>query len=644
VPDSIDEFSLEGIRRGVNFYFPGAIPLPRSIAAVFAWQASNSFSLSGIKNGDLVLVLDNGPDGGTITPLIGSHSSAQNKVLPESKGILWERHPSIPITATPTTKLAQKVLEKLGSPLPRVIANLLGFEGLSDERNALSFVDENWQWYNLSSKIKELLHEEGVNNRITLDDINHALTCIPGVHHDRKIFLLTVGKSINLPETTGRSTCLREPISLTEGGHTLSHWQHRAGELPLWRDHLPELSIEALINGHWDRFFIVKDATVTPQKGKQVQIPVKESFTLQAGKEHYTFPLHQGTGGRKLKYMVYLKCSAFPLKRDTVCHLKMTYTYGADDPYELVFESVNPAEAEFKYVRTEWREFQHDDASNPIFPQFPKRYEWSELQSFPRKEGRSSDLLDWIKRDLSYIGLIATNGRCTSSINSPWKTDKNGLKYCFTVDGTLLHQDGFEPKLKELLNYGDKVSYYKIGYNNRCKGVDITVNETSPQRCFLHKSIRFPMLTVWSHSRSLSDLEMPQDFRMALTKGISDCLLILQRSDLPQSIRMEAFFFLSCLHKNTPAEISQLLVTKFSQISSNINDMMQYFDFITISIGGCEVEWQKKLLDQVINIIEYGNNESSSIGLQMLSIAIWRSEELIKKLSNTEIEVITSKL
>jgi hypothetical protein len=66
------------------------------------------------------------------------------------------------------------------------------------------------------------------------------------------------------------------------------------GDMTLWRDHLPALSIEVQSDkGYKVNFYLVKDATVTPQRGRTVDIPVEEWFTLPAGQTHYRFPCNR---------------------------------------------------------------------------------------------------------------------------------------------------------------------------------------------------------------------------------------------------------------------------------------------------------------------------------------------------------------
>lgn len=644
VPDAVDEFSLEGIRRGVNFHFPGALPLPRSIASVFVWQGSQSFSRAGIADGDVVLVADNGPGGASITPLVAFRDEALSKALPESKGIYWERHPSLPMANLSPIALARQALERDGCLQSEKIAELMGFEGLLDDSGEISFVAESGAWYNLSTEICTLLAELGRRNAIRSKDVDAALACIPGIESSAKVFLLCATLSLGEPEKMGQVTWVRQPGSLTAGGQLLSQWQKRAGEISLWRDHLPELSIEVSVDGRWDRFFLVKDAMVVPRKGRRVEIPVREQFTLSAGKKEYFFPLQQGSGGRKLKYKVYLKCAAFPLKRDTVCHLKMTYTYGADDPYELVFVPVASEDTEFRSVRAEWRELQPSDEGEPIFPHFPKCPEWAEYMSFPRKDGRPSNLLNWLGLWLGDVDCIVQFGRCTSTINSAWKVDqRTNCRYCFTSDNVRLYEDAFDEKPRQLPSYGEAVSFYKIVNGTWAKGKDITVGEAQPQRCFLKKG-RFPARVIWSHSRSLSDPGMPSDFRDLVRNGVDNCLSILRNASLPEVLKNEIIYFLCCLHRDSPEGLVRQLATRLAKSPTDLSFWRKNCVSVANAIGDGDLDWQKDLVDGVMGAIENKNHEISSMGLMIMGIALWRSERLLHTLSYETVSVIAANL
>lgn len=56
LPDCIDDFEIETLRKSINFYFRDTEPLPRSIAVVLAWQASTKFKQYRIKKEYIILV------------------------------------------------------------------------------------------------------------------------------------------------------------------------------------------------------------------------------------------------------------------------------------------------------------------------------------------------------------------------------------------------------------------------------------------------------------------------------------------------------------------------------------------------------------------------------------------------------------
>jgi hypothetical protein len=645
VPDAINEFSLENIRRSLNFYFPESAPLPRSIAGIFAWQASKGFMQSDIQQGDIVLVTENSFAGIVLTPVVGFVSPELSESLPESKGVHWERHPSMVIKGDSVVDVVKRVLDKEDWPLSQEIADLFGFTGLTDELDSLSWIDPEMEWYSLPSDFRDRLRQEVGQNRIQSDDIDKAIKTIPGKRKKNNVFLLPLDNSFKKPKKKDSNIWLGSAWSLTKGGQTLNEWQLKAGDIPLWRDHLPELSIRVPIDGRWGQFFLVKEATVTPQKGKKVRIPVKESFTLRSGKPHYQFPLLQGTGGQELHYMAYLKSSAFPLQKDTVCNLKMTYTYGADDSYELNFIPKHPNKARFNSIRVEWRELRHSNTAELMFPGFPDPHEWEELKTFPRKNGRPSDLFEWIKQELGKVRSIAEFGRCKGIIESEFREDRYGKKFWFADDDTFLHQNSFEAELDELPSVGDVVTYYKIkNHDGKFQGVDITVGNVPPRKCFLTRNLRFPVLTVWDHAHSLSEVQVPDRFRQIIQEGVKDALYLISRDDTYQNLKDELFFFLSCLHKDTPNEVSSTLMKILQDSETSVRPLEHYFRNIAYSIGDCTMEWQIRLLEKVLFFIKGNDSYRSTIGLQVLSIAIWRTEQLIFRFSQKEIHLIVENL
>jgi len=659
VPDSISEFSLENIRRNINFYFPESVPLPRSIAVVFAWQASDSFKKSRFKRGDCVLVLEVTGARVSITPLIGCKAKENDlqKAVPATKGFYWERHPSIVMKVNSPVDDLCKALQKNGCQIGEEIAEVWGRTGIEDDCSKLSWVDEKDNWYTFSS------NPNLPDIRIKWADV---LSAIKGIAN-KSLFLATIGEyseQVQFDHLPKNVVNLRSPSSLVSGGQILRQWQLQAGDFPLWRDHLPQLLFKDIVYskngwGFWGHFELVKDTSITPQKGERVQIPVKESFTLPAGQPHYKFPLLQGAGGQELQYMAYLKSSAFPLSQDTVCSLIMTYTYGADDPYELKFIPNNPDDAGFKSVRVEWRELRHSEMAEGIFPGFPAHYEWRDFESFPGEDGKTSNLLTWIEKELHKIASIrrfiddeiaTDNDRLYDDDLSylEWKKDRNENSFCIINyddwGSVFIHETNYEQFdiNAEAISFDLQSNRDREGYIAR----NITTGKTLPidtvQR--LRKSIRFPVFTVWNQAHALSEVEVPDWFRQSMQEGVEDALYLIGQDNIPQNLKDELFFFLSCLHKDTPKEVSLKLMQILEDSENNVKQLERYYRHIANAIGDCELEWQTSLLEKILFFIKSGDSYESSLGLQILSIAIWRTEQLVFRFSQTEIHLLVGNL
>src|SRR5690606_24305623 len=95
VPDWGNDFDLEGIRKSVNFYFDESTPLPKSIAAIFAWQSSKKFIQDKVEEKDFILVMDSFDGGISITPVQAKYNKELAEILPDTQGISWERHPTV---------------------------------------------------------------------------------------------------------------------------------------------------------------------------------------------------------------------------------------------------------------------------------------------------------------------------------------------------------------------------------------------------------------------------------------------------------------------------------------------------------------------------------------------------------------------
>ncbi len=658
VPDWGNDFDLEGIRKSINFYFEQSAPLPKSIAVIFAWQSSNRFVQDKVRENDFVLVVDSFDGGISITPIQAIYQQGLIAILPKTYGISWERHPAfIRKNAKLYTGMVRN-LDKDECIASKELIHLFGFDGLASDSGEVSFVKDD-HWYHLPCSIREALTQDLDLNIL----LNYAISeCLNSTNRDFRgvnVFILPLEDTIKKPKQLNTNyNWIYKTFNTVLGGQTLNRWQEEADDIALWRDHLPELSIKVPSDkGYNVNFYLVKDATVTPQRGKTVKIPVEESFTLPAGQTHYSFPLQQqGKGNTELQFVAYLKSPAFPLKEDVTCKLEMTYTYGADDPYKLKFIPLEPAQAGFKSIQVEWRPVSEDEAidlENLPVPDFPARKSWSDFQKFPKEDGKDfSDLLDWLEQEMERIFDIESffAGEDSDRIYDDdvidhwnWKEDRKGKQFCYLeydFGDVFFHESNFEkfdPDAEDI-SFDVEEQRDRDGYVAR----HVTLGKSIPKKTIDHfkKSLRFPALTIWNHGHSLSESDVPDHFRNTLFKGIQEILSIIKSENIPATLKEELFLFLCCLHKDAPEEI---VGTKLLSYVKDKRLLQKYDRNIAFAIGNAELLWQQELLQEVIQLINK-KGQTRSISMEILSIAFWRSKELILTLTEKKLETINREL
>lgn len=676
VPDWGNDFDLEGIRKSVNFYFDDSTPLPKSIAAIFAWQSSKKFVQDRVREKDFVLVVDSFDGGISITPVQAIYQKELGEILPETQGMSWERHPTVIIPNRGIHTAMVRNLDRNGCQTSEELLHLFGFDGLANDSGEVSFVKDD-HWYHLPGSIREALTQDLDLNILSNDAISD---CLNSTNRDCRgvgVFILPLEDTIRKPDVRMDYKWLGSAWSPIKGCQTLNRWQEEVGDIALWRDHLPELSIRIVRDGLFENFYLVKDATVTPQRGRTVNIPVEESFTLPAGQTHYSFPLQQGEGNKELQFVAYLKSPAFPLKKATACKLKMTYTYGADDPYELKFIPLDSAEAGFKSIRVEWRsasEGEAADLENLPVPDFPARKSWSDFQQFPKEDGKSfSDLLDWCCSKIAGLNDLISfdyEQEFKSILNKrkvgylEWgTTDRTGKYYCrVNVDGVSVfcHSSQFIEAVDENSLYEGCPVYLDVFTNEKGpSGSNISFSESLPSLLqekaqdtinrklsrtmeYAEKgifSLRFPALTIWNHGHSLSESDVPDHFRNAIFEGTQKIISIIESENMPDTLKEELFFFLCCLHKDAPGIVGSRLLDAVKDKKL----LRRYYKNIAFAIGNAELPYQQKLLENVIDPID-NEGLTRSITMEVLSIAFWRSKTLINKLTKEDLVALSGGL
>ncbi|GIW92913.1 MAG: hypothetical protein KatS3mg110_0954 [Pirellulaceae bacterium] len=594
-PDSVNDFELEILRRNLNGRFPQAEPLPRSVAALF-----EKIKYSQVKNeGHSVVVVDTIGRVTCVTKFIAKFDSQLKKCLPETQGFYWERCPPVILSSQEITQAAE-----------------------AQPPYDMFTVDRHGNWHSPTPPSQT----EPIN--------------LSSLKSDARIGQFAF--------------CIHVTGSPVVGGMRFQALQARAGDIPLWRDQIPELSIKVLKDGRYQSFYLVsRGTTVKPVRGLSVPIPVRERFTLPAGKPFYQFPLHQGAKTNEIRFSARLDSPAFPLKKSTECELHLTFRYGADDPYTLVFV---PLDTSFPPVRATWQRTAEQTITNALAPAYPQPMSWKDLHSVPKPGTQeTSDLLEWflsatkqLDRDL----VIRPGHRTVGEIIKEWRLDRNGTHYSFARDiksGTqvFIHEKNFvHGVIFSQFRKGDQVSFEMIeGKDGRCWGSRIAGPDYTEETRLRHldddatrtvcdnirKRLYFPVISIWKDARSVSDLQCPRSFAKHAKEAILSLSALLEYNGLPHPIRRELLFLLACMHKDTTEQCIQWITRQVEE--ADIRDARA----IAFALGDLSEQWQQSIFRTLAA-------RPDRMTVTVFAYAIWRSPIFVEYFTLGELEMILAAL
>lgn len=591
IPDFLNDFELEVIRRNLNARFPGAEPLPRSVAAVFA-----QIDYAKICDGFAVVVVDGSGGKISATKLLAKFENDLKKRLPDTRGFYWERCPPVIITS---------------SEIEKPYGN--GYD--------ITTVDAQGKWHDANRPEKPQLVDTSLLRR------------------DSRIGQFS--DYINLTES---------PVV---GGIRLLSLQQRAGDIPLWRDQIPELSIKVMKDGRYQRFHLVsRGTTVKPIRGRPVIIDVDEDFTLSAGKKFYLFPLFLGESADDLGFSARLDSPTFPLKENVVCKLDLTFEYGADDPYKLVF---TPLDRALSPVLATWHRTEEVIVTNARCPEYPVPMTWADLRRVPKNNNKeTSDLLEWMQSSIARLDrdlFIHPKPRTIGVMSSAWRTDKKGGHYTFatcnsTEESVFIHENSFvhglnyadftegksisfELQKREGKYSGLKVAEARYTETDRLKDFD---EESAKNVVFnIQKSLYFPVIQVWRDGRSIGDAKCPNEFAAAMLINIAYLAALLSESDLPELVKNEIRFLLSCMHKDASKECVQWVIEQVENVSTLPTRTVGF------ALGDVSAQWQK---DVMSNLVAHPTNDA----LRVFAYAIWREQHFVEKFNLVELRPILNAL
>ena len=632
MPDGISEFELKVIRGSLNAVFKNAQPLPRSIAAICEKVDFTRLPRERIqKKGYGVLVLDTTDDGVLATKMTAKYSEELEKKVPSTLGYYWERNPSVLLTDETVRQSALSEIDYIGE---------------NGEYRGKSKQKVEWRQFDKD----ELLR------RGDLGDFGYV---------------------VNL--TT----------SPVVGGLKLYKLQQVAGDLPLWRDNLQLLSMGGVKdeNGMLTNFSLVGPHTgsVVPLVGgEEVYIPVGRMFYLPCNQPHYWFSLHQGKGNRSLNEVAFVKPerpirSDDPQKQVLKCRLKLTYKYGADYPYRLVFYPHKEECVKFAPMVVKWISVNKlMELIELPAPTFPAAKTWGDLQASPTPDG-IINMLELLRKALVPIcgnddALVEYS--IDSRVNTIRKYRVIGkLRYCrrdsciVSVDGedvvcryTEFVEESFSSwDLKE----GSEVYLQVNRYHDKCsneihrRGEFISVREEFPEseirkavlervstlkgrenalkwvrsdssKEFALSRGTFYAYAIWNNGRSMRDIEAPNDFMAFMLDAISRINSIMNDSMASESLKRKALKFLCVLHVDAFNYTSSIM--RDAVYSGEDEKFNRYCSYLPYVMGNLTCPEQNQLFASVLE----RTGDKALHPLKVLSILAWRSDCAIRNLTFDE--------
>lgn len=649
VPDYLNELGTEQLRRSLNLAFLDARPLPMSIASLLLWQRGKSFEKTDIRDGDLFFILDSSADNLYMIPVVAKIQDSYKKRLPEMKGVIWERHPPLRISGSSSMELVEKSLNK---ELFSAVEGLLSFDEVFEAVGRLSIVSNDGKWLDWPKSLKEKLTDIAKSNQLIKGEFlaesrRHA------VSFDR-VRMLSLTRTVKKPKWLEPGAWLNNSGLLVDCEDVIQNNIRFVDSGILWRDHLPQLSTRTVVDGIERDFFFVKDVPpIQPVRGKEVSIELDEKFVLSSGQNYYELPLFLGTSKERTKHSIRLESQAFPLTKNTECLLELSYTYGADQPYKLIFIPNERKNAEFRRVEARWTTSgKKAEVSSPTYPRI---YAWEDFKNYSDGVKREpQDLLDWLEREFEKIVAIrdfvfsGDNGKriTINTRGSEWFTDRNGSRCCKfqhpRYGEIFIHQSNYEDF--DSCRYEISLDIVRSNKGN-WQARSITEAGLLPKesKYVFSNSYRFPMLTVWNNGNNLSDESVPQKFKDLAQQAVEAATQLLfsrlHREDLPFEIERELQQFLCYLHVDMPIEMVNRLLTEIHK-----GDMLGSLPYqLPYALGDVHADWQKSLMKTLLKLVSNRGLKASK-ALDILSIAAWREPKFIFGFEQKQVERILDSL
>lgn len=434
-PDAFDEFQLSLVHKAARMAYKTVKSFPRSIGTAFDYQQNTE----EFQRDDFLLVVDIVDDDVVFTLVQGLVSEEVKYDYPEYDGYVWERHPSFSYSIDSELNDLFDELKPTGfNRLTEKMFESFGIEGILSVSQKLSVIYDEDHWFSFAEQICDSVQKFRIN---ISEKVNRFLLDHREMIGKSKVHIVSLSKHIFYKGTCSFEFADKERALV--GAKIYEKLQSRTASL-LWRDHLPELAIKLL----YGKFTLVDKETITPKFNVKKKIAINSDFTLPAnGKKEYRFNLVQSDSNKKTKFMAVVTSPAFPLSEDVPCVLDMTYEYGAENPYVLIFRPQNKANTKFIEARVNWRKISEYPMYGLPYPEFMPEKSWDELRNFDGLCGREDliygqrGLIDSFENiqagyaviDLSDFDIILKSGKNGRTFTIETETnEKDPIKIIFS--------------------------------------------------------------------------------------------------------------------------------------------------------------------------------------------------------------------
>ena len=609
-PDVYDDFELEALRIGLNSSFPSAISVPESIANITSLIQENVFKM---ENSIVFLHFDITDIGISVTPIHCIYNNNLEKEVPETKGYQLIRYPT---SEYPINKAIHNIFVKnCSQELNNEIIRLFDIEGMESISDDVSFLNEGKEHpYIKSSKIKIPISENYVTDFI--NNLGKSITYT-------RIYCIGSKKYLDFSEIESNYQCLHLYNRAAYGCLLINNFENKLKHEVLWYDYLPNLAMQVVFNGEKLLLKLTENKKIKPVANVPITIDIPYTFTFPPKKKFYHFPLVKGAGKQTTNFEAYIKEDFFPLDKPLECRLDLTYTYGAENAFQLSFIPIH--NSEIPRINVEWKKSDEipQDLDNLMIPPYPPIKTEKELENFVNNKGETVNLLEEFENQLTYLmsnPVIAytnceyvreeklKNGFSTFvyiSVNST--TNKffannnllNDIKKGLNTEKTIYLEkfpDG-KTRLTVLRNFNKKMNYTK-----------------------------FLMYTLFNEGRDLSSFNI--SFQQKCRSFITYVESILYKDNFVKEIKQHCVNLCCAITDELPKSLVDYIL--------NPEHLKMHSSALPYLIKSCSLPWQKNLLQQIIS-----TNESSSVNA--LASAVWKKPYFVKLLTPDQINYIVNK-